>query len=145
MPGLPNEFFLPGVAFFPQMASPESHSRQTHLIVVSKKIRGGQAYKLQVSVLRDAHGSLDLTATIKWNGSSLVTGKHTFSPSSCDLFPLKVKANLLAGSYELVVEGHFRDGGGTAFKYRTALELESRSVNIVIRTDKPIYRQEDIG
>lgn len=53
---------------------------------------------------------------------------------------------LLEGSYELIVEGHFRNGSaGFAFKHRKTLQLESRSVHIIIRVNKPIYRQDDLG
>lgn len=50
------------------------------------------------------------------------------------------------GDYKLRVEGLY-DGviGGYAFYNETLLNFSQRSMTIFIQTDKPIYKQSDIG
>lgn len=55
-------------------------------------------------------------------------------------------ANSVTGDYKLRVEGLY-DGviGGYAFTNETILNFSQRSMTIFIQTDKPIYKQSDIG
>lgn len=52
----------------------------------------------------------------------------------------------VTGDYKLRVEGLY-DGviGGYAFNNETLLNFSQRSMTIFVQTDKPIYKQSDIG
>lgn len=58
----------------------------------------------------------------------------------------QVPATSVGGVYKLRVEGLY-DGiiGGYAFNNETRLTFSQRSMTIFIQTDKPIYKQSDIG
>lgn len=59
---------------------------------------------------------------------------------------IQIPTTSVTGDYKLKVEGLF-DGviGGYAFTNETRLNFSQRSMTIFIQTDKPIYKQSDIG
>ncbi|XP_055346458.1 CD109 antigen-like [Paramacrobiotus metropolitanus] len=118
---------------------------QTYFIAASKKLYSGQPYKIHVSLLQDAPGALFMKASVSSNFSTIAVGKRLFMPGSHDLLLLKVHNYVHAEDYELILEGRFENvSRAGAFKHRRPLELEDRSVHILLRLEKPIYRQDEL-
>ncbi|KAL5015784.1 hypothetical protein ScPMuIL_005373 [Solemya velum] len=125
-----------------QMCKGEYHGKTTlgddessYVVLIPQQFRPGITLSISVHILRASH-RVKVEATLEKNKDVVATSSKVFKSGKPKTMELKVPDNLTSGDYTLSVTG----SRGLTFFNSTSITFESKSMSVLIQTDKAIYK-----
>lgn len=126
-------------------AAPDTSTAQifgvSFLVIATRIIRPGHVYRL--SVTNYLPQLVNTHASILRDGLDIASAEQQCSTGVPETMMLRVPAQALEGFYKLKLEGR-TDSDEVVFSNETVLEFTQRSITILVQTDKPIYKQDQV-
>ncbi|XP_013383486.1 CD109 antigen [Lingula anatina] len=109
---------------------------KSYMIVFPNAIRPGMPLKLGVTIFR-ASAPVNVTCIMAKDNAYLASQSGLFEAGEPGTLLLQVPTNATPGTYKIRVDGT----GGLAFNNESQLTFKTKTMSILIQTDKPIYKQ----
>ncbi|XP_013383952.1 CD109 antigen-like [Lingula anatina] len=109
---------------------------KSYVIIFPNAIRPGLPLKLGVNILR-ASAPVNVTCTMAKNNVFLTSQSGNFEAGEPGTLLLQVPTNATPGTYKIRVNGT----GGLTFNNESQVTFKTKTMSILIQTDKPIYKQ----
>uniref|UniRef100_A0A1I8JIC9 CD109 antigen n=2 Tax=Macrostomum lignano TaxID=282301 RepID=A0A1I8JIC9_9PLAT len=124
----------------------------TYLVLVPRKIRPEQEFRVSATVFRMLYDSLTFRVSVRRlnePGSGVAETEYafaeeTFTRAASRLIRVRIPENTPTGTYNIHVEGSVKTLGGLVFYNRTEIIYEPRLFSAFIQFSKPIYAMGDI-
>nr|BAR45623.1 macroglobulin complement-related 2 [Ammothea sp. RS-2014] len=116
----------------------------SYIVVAPKIVRPGHVYKAIVTLLDLDYSAIVIRGSVSRDGVQIASDSEKVTRQRMSItLMMKVPSNSPAGDYKFRIDVELTDSRTSLFTKETQLQFSSRSLTVVIQTNKAIYNFKD--